>query len=293
VGLKDDRFGLPYILDVRPSPEFNYEAAKNKLVNLRIGSDAGPQVTFVTPGDAVAHDGYNDGIDGDVAGRQGKLLRLSGWIDVDSRVTVGCAGAVLTYLQRRKAVEYLPGDGSANLAFRITTIEMFSLSGTMYAAFPLTMPSPVLTRNLRFISADTLSSLQVLQSESHPHSHNQGPTKASSGSKEGLSVYGLFHHLAHTPQGKYLLRQYFLRPSLNINIINERLDTIRAFLRPDSAVPLDSLIKSLKQVKNIRTVMIHLHKGVNIGSGNGGGIKSGVWASLRSVSLAHMKSLEY
>lgn len=100
-------------------------------MNLRIGSDVGPRVTFVTPGDAIAHGGYDEDIDGDLAGRQGKLLRLSGWIDVDSRITVGCAGAVLTYLQRRKAVEYLPGDHTANLAFRITTIEMFSLSGTM------------------------------------------------------------------------------------------------------------------------------------------------------------------
>lgn len=150
------------------------------------------------------------------------------------------------------------------------------------------MAIPTTDLLVRYISADTLSSLQVLQSESHPHSHNQGPTKASSGSKEGLSVYGLFHHLARTPQGKHLLRQYFLRPSLNTNVINERLDTIKAFLRPDNTVPLDSLTKSLKQIKNIKTVMIHLHKGVNIGSGNGSGIKSGVWASLRSVSSKHM-----
>lgn len=126
-----DRFGLPYALDIRPSAEFNYEAAKNKLMNLRIGSDVGPRVTFITPGDAIAHGGFDEDVDDDLVGRQGKLLRLSGWIDVDSRITVGCAGAVLTYLQRRKAVEYLPGDRNASLAFRISTIEMFSLSGTM------------------------------------------------------------------------------------------------------------------------------------------------------------------
>ena len=85
----------------------------------------------MTPGDAITHGGYNEDLEDDIAGRQGKLLRLAGWIDVDSRITVGCAGAVLTYLQRRKAAEYLPGDRSANLAFRIATIEMFSLSGTM------------------------------------------------------------------------------------------------------------------------------------------------------------------
>ena len=136
----------------------------------------------------------------------------------------------------------------------------------------------------RFVNADTLASLQVLQSESHPQSHNQGPTKASSGSKEGLSVYGLFHHLARTPQGKYLLRQYFLRPSLDMGIVNERLDTASVFLRPDNSDPLNLIVKSLGQIKNMKTVMIHLRKGIGNGLSKGGGIKSGVWSSLRSVA---------
>lgn len=130
-------------------------------MNLRIGSDVGPRVTFVTPGDAIAHGGFDEDIEDDLVGRQGKLLRLSGWIDVDSRVTVGCAGAVLTYLQRRKAAEYLPGDHNARLAFRINTIEMFSLSGTMQASppplfllLPLTISpgSSVRTRSPRYKS---------------------------------------------------------------------------------------------------------------------------------------------
>ena len=135
----------------------------------------------------------------------------------------------------------------------------------------------------RFVNADTLASLQILQSESHPQSHNQGPTKASSGSKEGLSVYGLFHHLSRTPQGKHLLRQYFLRPSLDIGIINERLDTASVFLRPDNNGPMNMIVKSLGQIKNMRTVMIHLRKGVSNGSSKGRAVNSGVWSSLRSV----------
>lgn len=133
------------------------------------------------------------------------------------------------------------------------------------------------------MNADTLASLQILQSESHPQSHNQGPTKASSGWKEGLSVYGLFHHLARTPQGKYNLRQYFLRPSLDISIVNERLDTASVFLRPENSGPLNMLVKSLGQIKNMKTVLIHLRKGISNGMSKGGGIKSGVWSSLRSV----------
>ena len=135
----------------------------------------------------------------------------------------------------------------------------------------------------RFVNADTLASLQILQLESSPNTHSQGPTRASSGSKEGLSVYGLFHHLARTPQGKYLLRQYFLRPSLDLNVINERLDFASIFLKPDNRHAMISIVKCLGQIKNMRTVMIHLRKGISNGLSKGGGIKSGIWSSLRSV----------
>lgn len=135
----------------------------------------------------------------------------------------------------------------------------------------------------RFINADTLHSLQIIGSESHPHSHNQGPTKATSGSKEGLSVYGLFHHLARTPQGKYLLRQYFLRPSLNLEVIDERLDTITAFLRPENADTMANLVKDLQQVRNMRTIMINLRKGVSGGGGKSNGFSKNVWVGLRQV----------
>lgn len=134
----------------------------------------------------------------------------------------------------------------------------------------------------RFMNKDALISLQILWSESHPQSHNQGPTKVASGSKEGLSIYGLFSSLARTQQGRYLLRQYFLRPMLDIDVINERLETVGIFTRPDNEEPLNNILKSLAQIKNIRTVMIHLRKGVKRGLNSG--IRNGVWSTLRSVS---------
>lgn len=135
----------------------------------------------------------------------------------------------------------------------------------------------------RFVNANTLSSLQILQSESHPYLHNQGPTAASPSSKEGLSVYGLFHHLARTPQGKQLLRQYFLRPSTDYVTIKDRLDTASVFLRPDNHEPLTNITKSLGQVKNMRVVMSSLSKGTSGGPSKGGGIKNSIWSTLRSV----------
>lgn len=56
-------------------------------MSLRLGHKDGTQVTFVIPGELVATDGYNEG-DG-YKGRYEQLLKLSGWIDVESRLTVG------------------------------------------------------------------------------------------------------------------------------------------------------------------------------------------------------------
>src|SRR5436305_4398696 len=62
--------------------------------------------------------------------------------------------------------------------------------------------------SLRLINADTFLSVQIIQPESHLNAFNEGP--GSTGSKESLSIYGLFHHLARTPQGRARLRQLFL-----------------------------------------------------------------------------------
>ncbi|KAL9092316.1 MAG: hypothetical protein Q9165_004490 [Trypethelium subeluteriae] len=85
-----DQFRLPYLFDIRPSGEFSYEGGKDKLLTLNLGTDGGPEVNFVVPGDVQASDRYLDREDDNWAGRQGRMLRLSAWIDVESPLTV-CA----------------------------------------------------------------------------------------------------------------------------------------------------------------------------------------------------------
>jgi DNA mismatch repair protein MSH5 len=120
-----------------------------------------------------------------------------------------------------------------------------------------------------------LLSLQIIQPESHPNAFNQGPR--STGSKGSLSIYGLFHHLAHTSQGRTRLRQLFLRPSLDLEEINTRLDFVSVFVQHENTVALEKLSKSLAKIKNMRTTTTLLRKGINQ---KYGGFKSGVWASL-------------
>jgi DNA mismatch repair protein MSH5 len=146
--------------------------------------------------------------------------------------------------------------------------------------------------DLMFVNADTLASLQIIQSESHPNSHMQGPNKSTSGAKESLSVYGLFHYLASTPQGKQKLRQIFLRPSLDLSVIGERLATTSILLRPENQPLLEKIVKSLKMIKDIRAVVIHLQKGVSNVPGNGSAINRGVWGSLQAFTFHTLKIIE-
>ncbi|KAF7936017.1 uncharacterized protein EAE98_002236 [Botrytis deweyae] len=272
-GDANDIFGS-YILDSRPASEFYYETAKNKLASLGIEGPRGAGMMLATPDDELAGNHTHDQADLSGKGRQGRFMRLAGWIDLESRISVGCAGAVLNYLGRRRSVDYLPNDEAALIAFRVRTIEMFSLTDMM------------------FVNADTLSSLQIIQSESHPNSHMQGPNKSTSGSKESLSVFGLFYHLASTPQGKQKLRKMFMRPSIDILVIKERLFTIGVFLIPENGPILQEVHRSLKSVKDIRTVVIHLQKGVSGGSTKATAIKSGVWGSILSFTYHSLKILE-
>lgn len=265
-GVSFDQSHLPLMLECRPSSEFGYEASRNKLVNLRIGQRDGPWVTLTVPGDVVSHDRVHVHGDNDVSGRQGQLFRLSGWINVESKVTVGCAGAVLAYVQRRRAAAYLPGDSAADSFLRVETIEMFTLAESL------------------FVNYDTLLSLQIFSTESHPNAQQQGPASkgwSSGGTKEGLSVYGLFHHLAKTPQGRILLRKCFLRPSMNLKVINERLDSVSALLLPENSDCLERLVKSLAKVKNMRVATVNLRKGISSSPGGNRLVPNSIWPNLR------------
>lgn len=178
---------------------------------------------------------------------------------------VGCAGAVLSDVQRRKAAGYLPNDPCAKFAFRVRSIEMFALSNSM------------------FVNADTLASLQIIRSESHPNQMNHGPGRSKSGAKESLSLYGLFHVLTHTSQGKLKLRQMFMRPSTDMDLIHERQRTIAVFLRPENSAEISHICQTLRKVKNIKTHLLQLKKGVNLPRGRAAAERS-TWATLQAFS---------
>ncbi|KAL5336958.1 muts domain V-domain-containing protein [Aspergillus crustosus] len=257
---------LPYQLDVRPSQEFNHLNAKSKLVALEISNRHEDRFKFLVPHNGLVDTDQLDTENVDFTLQEGRHLHMASYLDLENKVTLGCAGAILTYLQRRRSSDMVAGGATSEL-YQVTSLEMSTLSGTM------------------FVNARTLTSLQIVESESHPSMVNGGPGKRSSSSKEGLSVYGLFQRFACTPQGKQRLRQIFLRPSVRLDVIHERHAFISVYLQPDNYNALNKMVKALKHIKNLRPVMINLQKGISTGSGKIAGFKTTVWATFLAFAF--------
>ncbi|KAE8325500.1 DNA mismatch repair protein Msh5 [Aspergillus sergii] len=257
---------LPYHLDVRPSQEFSYLNAKNKIAALAISSEHEQRIRFLVPHNGLIDSEQMDTERLDFTLQDGRFLHMRSSIDMENKVTIGCAGAVLTHLQRRRTTISTSSDENSSY-FQVRAVEMLSLQGTM------------------FLSGRTLLTLQILESEAHPSMVNQGPGRKSSSSKEGLSVYGLFQRFAYSPQGRHRLKQFFLRPSIDTDVIRERHAFISVYLRPDNNNPLRKLTRSLKHIKNLRPIMINFRKGISTGSGKITGFKTTVWATLLAFAF--------
>ncbi|CAJ0825896.1 5141_t:CDS:10 [Entrophospora sp. SA101] len=96
--------------------------------------------------------------------------------------------------------------------------------------------------------ATTNISIKIFEDEAHPNMHMRSHTK------EGLSLFGIMN-CTRTTLGKRLLKQWFLRPTLDISIIHERQHTIECFIKPDNLKASSLLTKCLKHIKNIERIV--------------------------------------
>lgn len=124
----EPQFNLPYQLDIRPTREFNAKAAASKLAALQISQEDTDTADFLVPGNGLTqqHDVINPENTG-FSLDKGKLLRLAGSIDIENKVSLGCVGAVITYLQRRRTEYTDPNEGGSTIRY----LNIFSLKGTM------------------------------------------------------------------------------------------------------------------------------------------------------------------
>lgn len=121
---------LPYQLDIRPSQEFSGPNAKSKLTALEISATHEQRMQFLVPhGGIIGPEEMETEATGFTL-QEGRLLHMSSSVDMENAVTIGCAGAILTHLQRRRATDMIPGNRTSDL-FRINSVRMFGLKDTM------------------------------------------------------------------------------------------------------------------------------------------------------------------
>lgn len=136
--LVEDQFKLPYILESRPSPEFSYNAAITKLVGVITNLPDASSMGLLAPGDQDSYEPYAEAVEVGFSGTRGNFLKLSACVDLSSQISIGCAGAALTYLGRRKSIGFLPGTMNEASAFRVSSIAMFSLGDMMHVQHSIT-----------------------------------------------------------------------------------------------------------------------------------------------------------
>ncbi|KKY34130.1 putative msh5 protein [Diaporthe ampelina] len=73
----------------------------------------------------------------------------------------------------------------------------------------------------------------------------------------------------------------FMRPSTDIELIQERQQSISVLLRPDNGADIDNIGKLLRKIKNIKHNLLQLRKGISLPSGRVS-IERGTWASLQA-----------
>jgi DNA mismatch repair protein MSH5 len=247
-----------YILRNLVSAQFDYDAAKECLAKVDLEPLKPDPLHVVSseeePAQCIGSSSHN------------KLMRLAETINLDSCGSVGCAGAVLNDLERRRAAEDPVLDGDASTAFRVKSVKMNTFTDTM------------------IVSADSLVSLQILQSELHPNPQSRSSNNSEPKAKETLSVSGLLQALACSAQGKRKLRQMLLRPSTNLNLIQERQKTIEVLRRARNHDCVKTMRMQLRKLKNTETLLLNVRKGVDRIRGQLS-IRTGDWKALLRFAM--------
>ncbi|OSD07423.1 hypothetical protein PYCCODRAFT_1463684 [Trametes coccinea BRFM310] len=242
---QDHMEGSGGTFQIRPHKEFIALKGRDRLLSLRILSelsiyqehDGHPSDPELGPEPRNAYDFMRRrkemGSD-PLMQKWNASVRLANFASVESSpLCLGTIGALLEHLVRVRAVGDLDEEGIGGLEVR--NIE----------------PLPLL--DVMQINADALFSLQVFEDENHASIH-------SDKTKEGLSLFGILDN-TKTTLGRALMREWFLRPSMSLPVIQGRHDAVECFVRPDNITTATSMHGHLQGTKNIPRVLTVMKAG--------------------------------
>ncbi|KAI0714049.1 DNA mismatch repair protein MutS [Cerioporus squamosus] len=242
--LRDHMDGSGGTFQVRPHKGFIPGKGRERLLSLRLLSELPAMGEADTASEISSLSEPRNAYDfmrrrGEVGGdptvqKWNASVRLANFASIDnSPLCVRSISALLDYLARARAISELEDEGVGGLEIR--DIKPLALLHTMQ------------------INADALSSLQIFEDENHASIH-------SDKTKEGLSLFGILNG-TKTTLGRALMREWFLRPSMSLNVINARHDAVACFMRPDNTPGRHAMHSHLNSMKNIPKVLAAMKTG--------------------------------
>ncbi|KAJ3248643.1 MutS protein msh5 [Chytriomyces hyalinus] len=212
------------VVHVCPSSDFAYKTACNRLLSLHI--------------DAAAHSSASVAFEGAHSNHQTRMrLYLETIASLQNAQMVGCAGALLSHVSKHVLQSGESGDDN-DCDFNVASIEAFHLNSHM------------------ILNQDCYTSLNIFRNEKHPNMF-------SSDNKDGLSLFGLLN-LTHSVQGKALLHQWFMRPSLQISIIRARQMAVSELMARKNKNVVDTLRDAVACISNIPRICMKLKKKLTV-----------------------------
>jgi hypothetical protein len=156
---------------------------------------------------------------------------LAAIIEFDSKVQVQALGSLLSFLQ--------------------ATLFRFEPDGTITVN---TIRHAQSTKHLT-LCANTFAALHIFATEHHPLVGVRG----GGNSKEGFSLYSLLDRTV-SKGGKKLLRDWMLKPLMDLTAITARQDAVEALMRSDLQVSVGIVTKLLSQVGPVDSIILRMQK---------------------------------